>query len=162
MAARSPKTCQVLLSGLTQLTKVPSDYKKPLGKHSTFRKSRFAFWFSWPRTNNMFVTWMSQLSSYMGERPWIWNAPPSPTQLCELVPPFPTDLCWSLFLGKKGLVVLARLGTKFQIPCKQEIFCKDWWCSPSLLSGHAAGNEWDCVHMRLLRSVPSLSIEHGT
>lgn len=29
---------QVLLSGLTQLTKVSSEHKKPLGMHSTCRK----------------------------------------------------------------------------------------------------------------------------
>lgn len=95
-------TSQVLLSGLTQLTEPTSEHKKSLGRHFTFRKSRFAFWFSWPRTNNVFVPQMSQLSSYRVERPWTWNAVPSPMKLCEPVPPFPTDLCWPPLGGRRG------------------------------------------------------------
>lgn len=67
----------------------------------------------------------------------------SPVELCEPVSPF-----LSLFFLEEVLVVLARLGTK-------SFVCKRSSAKIFLVPGHAAGSGCDCLHVRLLRSVPS-------
>lgn len=119
---------------------MPSEYKKALGRHSTLRESRFAFWSSWPRTNNIYHS--NVIAVLLHEKwPQTQNAPFSPVELSEPLPPFLSHL-------EEVLVVLARLGTK-------SLAGKRSSAEILLVPGHAAGSECDCPHVRLLRSVPA-------